>query len=58
MPLTATVTFHTPGTDLTELVTSTDGTFTTRRRLGPNETADIVIRDPFGDLSGTPGRVG
>jgi len=54
-PLTATVEFGSAtGHRATELVTSTDGTFRTKRALGPGDTATVTIRDPWGDYSGTP----
>jgi hypothetical protein len=52
--LTATVTFHTAkGGVAVERVSSTDGAFRTRRTLGPGETADVTIRDQWGDYSTT-----
>ncbi len=53
--LTATVTFHVPGGhDVTEEVTAHGGAFRTQRALGAGQTADVVIRDPWGDDSGAP----
>jgi hypothetical protein len=52
--LTATVTFHTAkGGVAVERVSSTDGAFRTRRTLGPGDTADVTIRDQWGDYSTT-----
>jgi hypothetical protein len=56
--LTATVTFRRGGRRIaTERVTSTGGAFRTQRRLAPGESADVVIRDRWGDRSGTPAAV-
>ena len=56
--LTATVTFTRRGrTVATEQVTSTDGSFTTERALRRGETAQVVIRDAWGDTSGAPATI-
>jgi hypothetical protein len=52
--LTATVTLHTGHGNEVEELTSTDGTFRSTAALGVGQSADIVIRDQWGDVSGTP----
>jgi hypothetical protein len=55
--LTATVTYRTAGGQSSvETLTTHDGRFRTSHALGTDETADIVINDPWGDTSGDPVR--
>jgi len=49
--LTATVTFRSGRRVVTERLTSTGGSFRTRRALAPGERAQVVIRDRWGDRS-------
>jgi len=49
--LTATVTFRSARRVVAERVTSTGGSFRTRRALAPGERAQVVIRDRWGDRS-------
>ena len=53
--LTAEVTYRTrSGNGQTETVTSRDGTFRTQRALGAGETAEVVVRDEWGNTVREP----